>query len=226
MIKAVDLSNWSAIPTPAQVQCLKDQGYSHAFVGSSFGSVWRQQIAALEKGGMVVGEYMFPEHVHDTDRDWWLDIERSPGTTVTQQTVRAAINDAVNKPKGIYSNRTAFVDCIGFDWRIKQEYEWLACWDANYGDLPRPFIPFGGFTIEDRIITQWAGSTNLCGLNVDLNVMEDEDMPLTEDDLNKIAHKLATDPEFVKALVDTSYLGAKREVKDMQDAGQVKPPHP
>lgn len=172
MGRAFDIANYTPVAdlTPARLQCLRDQGYTHAFVGTSFGLIWRDQIAILEAFGFVVGEYMFPGHVHDTTRPWWIDVERSPGTAVNEGTVRATIQQATHKPRGPYSNRTAWLDCIGWDWDIKREFPWMTCWDANYGwSFPRPWNAWGGFSLADRAIVQWS-SGGLCGVNADLNV--------------------------------------------------------
>lgn len=217
MRRAFDIANFTPVPTGAQMDCFKAQGYTHAYVGSSFGDVAPYQIARLQRGGFVVGEYMFPTRTHDTDREWWLDAEKSPGTVVNQTTIRDSIRKATNKPRGIYSNRTAWLECIGFDWNIKEEFPWLALWDANYGwTLPRPFNAFGGFTIDDRLITQWS-STGLCGLNADLSVMADAPV-VEEEDVPKVVHNTTDNKVYLVGFKSPIWITDVNELAQLEKA--------
>lgn len=217
MRRAFDLANFTAVPTHAQMGCLKAQGYTHAYVGSSFGDAADYQIARLSRGGFVVGEYMFPTRTHDTDREWWLDAELSPGTVINQTTIRDTIKAATNKPKGIYSNRTAWLNVIGFDWNVKAEFPWLKLWDANYGwTMPRPFNAFGGFVLADRIITQWS-PLGLCGLNLDLNVMEDEPIA-EEEDMPKVVFNTTDKKIYLVGYEKPIWITSPDEVMQLETA--------
>lgn len=161
-MKAIDLGNYSAVPTQEQVRCIIAAGYMKAIVGTSFGSVWQQQIEAFERGGIDVEEYVFPGHQPRSSRPFWIDCETGDATT---QAIRALAPTAT----GIYTRRGWWVSETG-DWDIKTEFPHLRLWDASYGDPPPAFVPYGGFS--GRAMHQWHDSTLLCGLNVDLNIME------------------------------------------------------
>lgn len=163
-MKAIDLGNYSAVPTQEQVRCIIEAGYTKAIVGTSFGSVWQAQITAFEQGGMDVDEYVFPGHQPRSSRPFWIDCETGDATI---QAIRALAPTAT----GIYTRRGWWTSETG-DWDIKSEFPHLKLWDASYGDPPPAFVPYGGFT--EREIHQWHDSTNLCGLNVDLNIIEQE----------------------------------------------------
>lgn len=172
--RAVDFGNYTAIPTPDQVRCWIDAGYTRAIIGTSFsrrnadGSytyVATDQIAVCEANGMDVEEYQFVGHLRPTTRRWWLDVEL--GESI--DSIRAAV--ATGKPYGIYTRRGAWPD----GWDIVSEFPDLKLWEAHYADPPPAFVPFGGWT--ERAMVQWHDSIDLCGLNVDLNIIEEDEMP-------------------------------------------------
>ncbi len=171
MTNAIDCGNYSAVATPDQVRCLMEAGYTKAIVGTSFGTVAAAQIAAFERGGMDVEEYQFPNAVRPTARPWWLDCETDAADVATIQRLCALPEG--ERPTGIYTRRIWWQDNTG-DWDIKGAFPWLRLWDAAYSDPPAPFVPFGGFTT--RAMHQWHDSTTLCGLNVDLNIVEEEEI--------------------------------------------------
>lgn len=159
----IDLANYTTIPTVAQVDDLKDSGVRRAIVGTSFGLVWLRQIKALEEGGIEVQEYQFPGRLRATHRKVWLDCE-TPEATVDQ------IRRDAPKVHGIYTRRGWWTDETG-DWKIAKEFPHLRLWEAHYGYPPPVFLSFGGWMVRD--IIQWHDSINFCGLNVDLNVIEE-----------------------------------------------------
>lgn len=171
-MKAIDVSS-APPPSDQQIACLKAQGVVKAIVGTSYtyGGSPAQRIAAYKKGGLAVAEYQFPTDIKQPITDEvWLDVETPPGCTIAQ--IRAALN---NIPiRGIYSSATMWTGTVG-SYNVKAEHPWLECWDATYGALPRPWVPFGGFTEADRVMVQYAGNVSLCGLSVDLSEILQED---------------------------------------------------
>ena len=166
----IDLANYTAIPTAQQVQCLRDHGIKRAIVGTSFGEVWDEQVAALELGGIECQEYQFPTRVRGTHRKVWLDCE-TPEATVS------AISAVAPRVHGIYTRRGWWQSETG-DWDIVNAFPHLKLWEAHYGDPPPAFVPFGGWT--QRSIIQYHDSTLFCGLNVDLNVIEEVEDDMAE----------------------------------------------
>jgi hypothetical protein len=182
---AIDVSNYTAIPTAAQVDELIGLGVEGAIVGTSYGGVAARQIAAFEAGGIPCEEYQFPESIRPAVRGWWLDAETGG---VTVPIMRALI--AQKKPLGIYTRRGWWTQNTG-DWNVKAEFPDLLLWDARYchGDGPcsidgsrasieaeyaltPAYVPYGGFDAPS--VTQWHDSVTIAGLNLDLDALEDQ----------------------------------------------------
>ena len=199
MIKtAADVSNWSHIPTDADIAALKALGVTRVTVGTSFSHqngdgtytyIGEAQCQAFEAAGFEVQEYQFIGHHKATTRVWWLDVELAE----TKDDVRVAV--ATTSPTGIYTRRGIWET---LDYDIVAEFPGLKLWDANYGPLPRTFIPYGGWTKAD--MTQYHDTMDIgTGLEVDLSYYEEEDemtaeekaqfeqMAATVKDLQKIA---------------------------------------
>lgn len=189
---AADCSNYARVPTQADIDALKALGVTRMIVGSSFSQrqpdgsyiyIAGDQMAAFEAAGFEVQEYMFVGRVYPTHRVWWLDVELSE----TADDVRNAVR--MYRPHGIYTRRGIW-NLLGVD--LVSEFPGLKLWDANYGPLPRTFIPYGGWTKAD--MTQWHDTMDIgTGFNVDLNEYEEDAMTPAEraeiNDLKAIAFR-------------------------------------
>lgn len=179
-MKVIDVS-YAPPPTQQQIDCLKAGGIGKAIVGTSYdyGGDPAERVAAYKKGGFIVAEYQFPGDLKPLLTDeWWLDAENPPGAQIAE--VRGACNRDP-RPEGIYSSRFMWAACGLDGWDIKAEFPWLKLWMADYGELPRAFHAFGGFTEADVVMVQYEPNASVCGLTVDLNVTIGEDhMPTPE----------------------------------------------
>lgn len=176
-MNVLDFANYTPVPTPDQVRGWLAKGYTKAIIGTSFGDVWQRQIQVCEANGMDVAEFQFPEALHRTEREWWLDCETP---TATKDAVRAICkgNSGLTLPAGIYTGGWWWVPNMQ-NWNIVAEFPWLKLWDASYGSPPPPFTPYGGW--HTRHIHQWQGSIYFGGLNVDLDI-EEEEMGMTPEE--------------------------------------------
>ncbi len=197
---AVDLSNWTTIPTPAEVDGLRAAGVERAIVGCSYGQVGRSQLIALDAGGIDVEAYGWVTHplnVHLLDRAiaqadglvdrLWLDCEgptrgRAP-TEVLGDIEGAIAYMRVRRPDwrlGAYSAKWWWGPATG---RSNETFG-LPLWVAAYRDPAAPLeeheLP-GGWDVEDVALWQYAGSSTLAGLNVDLNLILEGDMPTQQE---------------------------------------------
>lgn len=226
---AVDCANFTAVPTPAQVDELVRLGCEGAIVGTSYpvrGGVASAQIAAFASAGIPVEEYQFPEALRYAVRPWWLDAETGG---VTVPLMRAII--AQKKPIGIYTRRGWWLTNTQ-NWNVKAEFPDLLLWDARYCHrdtdpcaialaptrvsieaehaMTPAFVPYGGF--ERAHITQWHNSVMVAGLNVDLDALEDRmytDAQIDEK-LTTIVQKLA---EIQTNLTNTFNLAVRNQTR-------------
>ena len=175
MIKtAADVSNWSHIPTDADIAALKALGVTRAVVGTSFPHqnsdgtytwIGDDQCRAFEAAGFEVQEYQFIGHYRPTTRVWWLDVELNE----TEEQIRAAV--IATHPTGIYTRRGVWET---LDWDIVAEFPGLKLWNADYGTPPRTFIPYGGW--PEPTMVQYHDTMDIgTGLEVDLSYYEEED---------------------------------------------------
>lgn len=217
--RAVDFANYSAIPTPDQVRCWIDQGYTKAIIGTSYPRdngpnanprytyIADQQIAVCEANGVDVEEYQFVGRYRATPRRWWLDVELNE----TVGDIRAAVLHG--KPYGIYTRKGIWDT---FDWNIVAEFPDLKLWDASYGNPLADFRPYGGWT--SRAMHQWHDSTTLCGINVDLNIVEqEEDMDApTKGEFQALAALVVKQGQEIEQLKGYAWRDALR-INDLQD---------
>lgn len=190
---AADCSNWSRVPTAADIAALKGLGVTRMIVGTSFSQrqpdgsyvyIADQQMAAFEAAGFEVQEYQFIGKHYPSTRPVWLDVELAETADDVRKTLLLlAIWNQM--PIGIYTRRGIW-DLIDVD--LVSEFPGLKLWDANYGPLPRTFIPYGGWTKAD--MTQWHDTMDIgTGFNIDLNEYEEAHMPTPEYDELKQADK-------------------------------------
>lgn len=169
---AADFGNFARVPEQRDIDALKALGVTRVIVGSSFGNVALKQIAACQPH-FEVQEFMFPEALRTPLGDWWLDVEISPYHVPTQVEVRHACQ---RTPIGVYSSKSQW-DALWPDWDIVSEFPWLKLWTANYGPLPRPFTPYGGWTAPS--MTQYQDTTDIgTGFEVDLSEYTAEEVEM------------------------------------------------
>lgn len=194
-MKAVDVANYTAVPTPAQVQCLIADGYTTAIVGCSYGQVARSQLMAFSDNGMKIEAYAWITHPLNTlllERALtviaglpvtrlWLDAEADTNGR-TPAGVVADINGAVEYCQKVRPDLALGIYTGAWWWTPRtgnsQETWGLPLWLANYRDTDNPLaeseIP-GGWTRESTAIWQYAGTIETCGLNTDRNLILEED---------------------------------------------------
>lgn len=199
-------TTYSRPPTQTEAELWCQLGLKLMVVGTSFRVM--PPFAAGQHLNMwsryvPVQEYMFPESLHSTPHDWWVDAE-------TPTANQASIGHAINKGAGgIYTRRGWWNDNLP-GWNIKAQYPALKLWDARYthGDGPclivnalntgnmdaikaaiiaerdatPPFRAYGGFTKAD--MTQWHNSITIFGINVDLNFFEEGERMYTDEEID------------------------------------------
>jgi len=193
MRRAIDVANYTAVPTPAQVACLLTEGYDTAIVGASFGSVARPQLQAFAAGGMQVEVYAWVsfsgwwENLLDGAlgaiaglpvRRLWLDCEEE--TAMEPRTVIRRIEQAVEyveeaRPDlevGIYTGAWWWSDFAGNTAPFAHLPLWSAYYD-NEPDIDFAQLPYGGWRAP--AIEQYHGTVETCGLNTDRNVINEEE---------------------------------------------------
>ncbi len=123
-MKAIDISNWQPVPTPAQLEFLKTQGVTRGIVGVSYGNVGSMQLAAMRDAGLEIQAYAwlkFPFVLNEQEmiraynliRDLpvtrlWIDVEDVPTAAYANAAdVKAAIQwwkvQRPDLPVGIYT---------------------------------------------------------------------------------------------------------------------------
>lgn len=198
-MKAIDIANYTSVPTAAQCACLKSNGYGLAIVGCSYGTLAGPQLSAFVAGGIAVEAYAWvqfsPSWQGVLDRALaviqnypvkrlWLDCE---GAIInTGQTV-ARINAAIGYVQSKRPDLTLGIYTGGWWWKPNtadsQAFKHMPLWTADYVQDPghdptgTPKL-YGGWT--EAAIWQYAGTIDTCGLNTDRNViMEEDDMAIT-----------------------------------------------
>lgn len=187
-MKAIDCANYTTVPTPAQVACLVNQGYTKAIVGCSYGTVARAQLAAFSAGGMSIEAYCWVSFTND----WiapldkaiatiqgtgvsrlWLDCEEDPGKTPAIDRIQQAhlyVSSRTELPLGIYTGGWWWTPNTG-DSTFFSDLD-FPLWSAEYVNAPAPHL-YGGWS--EVAIWQTRGSVDLCGLNADDNVILEEE---------------------------------------------------
>lgn len=235
-LNVIDLSNFTGEITDAIAQCWWGLGVRGAVVGCQRVDIATQQATMLLRNGYTVGLYAFMYWGESTVPEVakcyavaaavpglagtriWLDCEaqapnEAPNQTPDGRVAQLAIarNDALQHgfTTGIYTGGYYWPSYMGNTTRFSTDPLWL----ANYFDDHRlvDTVSFGGWTAV--AMHQYAGSTNLCGVDVD----EDDDItgicshtqpqPAPEDDMDYQVRRLLArgqvDPN-TKAAVDTT----------------------
>lgn len=196
---AIDLSLYTAVPSPQQLDCLRRAGVYKAIIGTRGNAhLFPRQADAFLSRGIAVECYPF---LYATEPGaaqaqamlriikpfpvvkCWLDVEKDPRTVaqpppaVWRQCLRdaRAVTEDAGYAAGIYTSISM--------WNLTgntTEHSDLDLWEARWrfpsgnpgGNFlpPLPFEPFGGWT--ERTMVQYAGDQHFCSLNLDLNYIE------------------------------------------------------
>lgn len=191
MRRAIDVSNYSGQINGATISCWRNQGYDHLICGTQRREITRQQLQTAQ-AEITLDAYVYLYWSRDIAAQvrealetisglnvgrLWLDCEDDAGGRTPEQVV-SLIRDAVaacdNFPNGIYTGRWWWQPSTG----DSQEFAGLPLWHAEYTAHPNVlpdfdgFRPYGGWTRPS--MWQFQGTTNLCGVTVDLNLMDAE----------------------------------------------------
>lgn len=174
-VLGVDISNYSAVPTAQQKQCWVESGVRKVCIGLQNSNIARAQQAACHG---LEREY----YVDVPGRDLtipepgsvvWVDVEPGCFQTVRQiqdVIVTLEVNGLIPY---IYGNQTSISPVIG----NSTFYSKYPLAYANYRHDQQPpdfnsFVPFNGWVRPK--VWQYAGTVDLCGINVDLDAWEEE----------------------------------------------------
>jgi len=193
MRRAIDVANYTAVPTPEQVACLLAEGYDTAIVGASFGSVARPQLVQFSTSGMAIEAYAWVrfsgwwENLLDRAlgaiaglpvRRLWLDCEEETAMeprTVIRRIEKAEAYVAEARPDleiGINTGAWWWADFTA----NTEAFAHLPLWSAYYDnepDIDFAQLPYGGWRAP--AIEQYQGTVETCGLNTDRNVINEEE---------------------------------------------------
>lgn len=201
MIGALDLSNYTTnvpgfgapggVITDQLVQCWMRQGFNHAIIGTQWPDLTRHQLEICHRGGMTLDLYSFliwsrdiPSYMaarvnlgdgYPVGRHW-LDCEEAIAPFTSNQIldkIDQAVEGLGDFPTGIYTGEWWWNPNVATD-----AYSQLPLWHAAYQARPSSLTlprPYGGWT--EATIWQYQGSVQLCGANMDLNVVADGYVP-------------------------------------------------
>ena len=188
----VDIAHFSTVPRQDQMQSWFDQGIRFVIVGCQRDPVAHGQLQALTAfGHFQLEAYQYyvwdgsePDRTaraHTIMRDFgltrlWVDVEEPRGTRTTDQVlgeIRSAVatTQAARFQVGIYTGAWCYGDITG----DTDEFKGLPLWHAAYpaDRQPPDFATFKAYCGWVRpAIWQYVGTTDLAGVNVDLNVRE------------------------------------------------------
>ncbi len=174
MLFGPDCSNWSGVPTRAQVNAL---GADFAIPGTQNVAIAGLQISAFEFANVPTELYTFPQHIQHVReltparKMVWLDAEEGSYDSLIGNidgTRNAITNDVASLQEmgyevGIYTRESWWRDRTG-DWNGMAT---LKLWSANPDRFPSGF---GGWLRPHTV--QYKGTTSVNGFSVDLNVRD------------------------------------------------------
>jgi len=208
MERALDVSNYSGVFSREAVACWRQQGYGHLVCGSQRSEITRRQLETAVAGGMSVDAYVYLYWRFDvagqvaaaleTVRGYpverlWLDCEDAAGGLAPAAIV-GRIGTAVAAcgafPHGIYTGRWWWEPTTG----ASRAFSHLPLWHAEYPVVSEPPPDFAGFRAyggwSRPAMWQYRGTTQLCGVGVDLNQREVlaavDRAPLTPDERREL----------------------------------------
>lgn len=195
---AVDIANYTSIPTPAQLACLRAAGYTRVIVGCSYGVIATMQLAAAAGAGLEVEAYAFVDFTARWEgplqrallaissqpvRRLWLDCEAETHGLTRQQVVGriAEAEQYVRRHRpdliiGIYTAGWWWMPQTGDSQSFKHLPLWTAAYVQDAGRVPDPKAVrlYGGWNAA--ALWQYAGTIDTCGLNTDRNlILESEE---------------------------------------------------
>jgi GH25 family lysozyme M1 (1,4-beta-N-acetylmuramidase) len=187
---AVDVSNYTGPITPEQARCLRGHGVAHLVAGTQVPALTRVQVGAALAAGMTADAYVYlywrDGVLAQVERALaavaglpvgrlWLDCEDDAAGLAPAQVealIASAIEAAGATPCGIYTGRWWWTPATGDSHRFSA----LPLWHAEYTGSPDvwpnfdSFRPYGGW--RRPAMWQFQGTTSLCGLGVDLDLVE------------------------------------------------------
>ena len=218
---AVDFANFTPIPTQAQLECLKANGYGRAVIGCAFGTVAALQLAACEAAGLEVEAYAWLEFqaqwqqkidrtlyviAQHPVRRIWLDCEAPAAEAVTVVPhIRKAIEHVrQQRPDlevGIYTANWWWGPHTGDSHAFTDLPLWLAAYTEDPRRVPEPKdVPlFGGWS--QAAMWQYAWTIETCGLNTDRNLILDEPMGPTKEEFGALFAYAVETRQALEAIV-------------------------
>jgi hypothetical protein len=187
---ALDVSNYSGPLRAEQASCWRALGYAHLVCGTQRPEITTQQLATAVEAGLTVAAYVYVYWDGDVRLQveaalaavaafpverLWIDCEDGAGGRGAAEIlslIEAALAACRDSPAGIYTGRWWWVPATGNSDRFRD----LPLWHAEYtppGTLPDPagFRPYGGW--ERPAMWQFQGTTDVCGISVDRNLLLD-----------------------------------------------------
>jgi hypothetical protein len=199
MFLGVDFANYTPVPSPAQVECWWRAGVRFAIVGCQRSDIALAQVRALQADGRIkVEAYQFYywdgseaartaqalEVMGATgltrlwiDVEWAGAVEAEPGPSMVLPALDRVVEqvEGAGFVAGIYTSARFWASMAG----NSSHFAGLPLWHADYRsrfsveslpDFDRDFREYGGWSRPTA--WQWAGSVDLCGLNVDMNASD------------------------------------------------------
>jgi len=223
MQRALDVSNYSGVFAAEAVACWRSLGYSHVICGTQQAETTRAQLATTLAGGMSADAYVFLYwHLPPAAQvqaalaaiagfpvgRLWLDCEDAVEGRAPEQVV-GLIGEAVaacgDLPCGVYTGRWWWLPSTGDSAAFSHLPLWHAEWTSGPDVLPSfdAFRLYGGWSRP--AIWQFQGTTQLCGVDVDLNLMEQPlPAPLPPSERDEL-EALRAERRFLRALLDGRY---------------------
>ncbi len=196
-LNCVDVSKWGGDLTATEAECMKSSGIETVVVASGpggYGIQTEQQALAVLAAGMVLEIYTYLEFEQDPSAwadhavaalrsvpkgsvaRWWIDVEDTAnGVAYTPAQRALEVDQCIDRFElhhdirpHIYSGRWYWDSrMIGIN-HYAADGRWL--WNSWYDDDPDPDgLPYGGWTVEQLAIEQYAGTSIVCGQSVDKN---------------------------------------------------------
>lgn len=191
MLNAVDISNWSGLITRKQVRDWKAAGVKLVICGTQRDLIAQQQLNMAAAEGLALEAYTYLYWAGDTAyrvrhaldvirghpvRRLWIDCEDAVSVfgeaefriAFLEAQIQNALDSCGDMPHGIYTGRWWWEPNMAGSRCFVNERVWYSHYDMqpNFNDWYNGFA-FGGW--EHPAGKQYAGSVQLCGVNVDLN---------------------------------------------------------
>jgi hypothetical protein len=219
LVMAVDISHWSGTITEGEVACWRDSGMRHVISGTQDPGITIQQLQTALNGGMTADAYVMLYWDYDIASQvqdalatiagfpvgrLWLDAEQpSGGRSAAQliQKIQQAVDACGSLPCGIYTRKVWWMDNLGDTATFSYLPIWYAYYDHNsdFDDWYDPEVwwegPFGGWIdpTGKQYDSDWT-APDLCGVNVDYNIMVVSDVPNSGTDLGEVGFVIINQP--------------------------------